>query len=260
MLTNPNQRIVTVVGAKKSKDGKTYGTILRQAERVAIRFLDDGTAAFLLYVHFALHQDAHTFSFSPAALYRELNISKERCRTAFHRLIDAGFLVPKHDGSPYYTFYELPPCYENLYPDGWTSDEAEPVSTAISMQTDIPPSSDIGMSKPIGAVTEPNRCPDTQVEGYRRATVEDTPVNQDRNITTDNTLNNTNNKTENSMPAIKDTSVEKRHNHSPLDRYSYDKLVYDEAGEPDVERVNALYYIPPEGQGYRMVDDDDMPF
>ena len=62
------------------------------------------------------------------------------------------------------------------------------------------------------------------------------------------------------MPAIKDTSVEKRHNHSPLDRYSYDKLVYDEAGEPDVERVNALYYIPPEGQGYRMVDDDDMPF
>ena len=89
MLTNPNQRIVTVVGAKKSKDGKTYGTILRQAERVAIRFLDDGTAAFLLYVHFALHQDAHTFSFSPAALYRELNISKERCRTAFHRLIDA---------------------------------------------------------------------------------------------------------------------------------------------------------------------------
>ena len=222
--------------------------------------MDDGTAAFLLYVHFALHQDAHTFSFSPAALYRELNISKERCRTAFHRLIDAGFLVPKHDGSPYYTFYELPPCYENLYPDGWTSDEAEQVSTAISMQTDIPPSSDIGMSKPIGAVTEPNRCPDTQVEGYRRATVEDTPVNQDRNITTDNTLNNTNNKTENSMPAIKDTSVEKRHNHSPLDRYSYDKLVYDEAGEPDVERVNALYYIPPEGQGYRMVDDDDMPF
>ena len=53
---------------------------------------------------------------------------------------------------------------------------------------------------------------------------------------------------------------QKRHNHSPLDRYSYDKLVYDEAGEPDVERVNALYYIPPEGQGYRMVDDDDMPF
>lgn len=260
MLTNPNQRIVTVVGAKKSKDGKTYGTILRQAERVAVRLLDDGTAAFLLYVHFALHQDAHTFSFSPAALYRELNISKERCRTAFHRLIDAGFLVPKHDGSPYYTFYELPPCYENLYPDGWTSDEAEQVSTAISMQTDIPPSNDIGMSKPIGAVTEPNRCPDTQVEGYRRAAVEDTPVNQDRNITTDNTLNNTNNKTENSMPAIKDTSVEKRHNHSPLDRYSYDKLVYDKAGEPDVERVNALYYIPPEGQGYRMVDDDDMPF
>ena len=144
MLTNPNQRIVTVVGAKKSKDGKTYGTILRQAERVAVRLLDDGTAAFLLYVHFALHQDAHTFSFSPAALHRELNISKERCRTAFHRLIDAGFLVPKHDGSPYYTFYELPPCYENLYPDGWTSDEAEPVSTAIPMQTDIPPSSDIG--------------------------------------------------------------------------------------------------------------------
>ena len=219
MLTNPNQRIVTVVGAKKSKDGKTYGTILRQAERVAVRLLDDGTAAFLLYVHFALHQDAHTFSFSPAALHRELNISKERCRTAFHRLIDAGFLVPKHDGSPYYTFYELPPCYENLYPDGWTSDEAEPVSTAISMQTDIPPSSDIGMSKPIGTVTEPNRCPDTQVEGYRRAAVEDTPVNQDRNITTDNTLNNTNNKTENSMPAIKDTSVEKRHNHSRIAVY-----------------------------------------
>ena len=62
------------------------------------------------------------------------------------------------------------------------------------------------------------------------------------------------------MPAIKDTSVEKRRSRSPLDKYSYDKLVYDEAGEPDVERVNALYYIPAEGQGYRIVDDDDMPF
>ena len=96
--------------------------------------------------------------------------------------------------------------------------------------------------------------------GYPRAAIEDTPVNQDRNITTDNTLNKTNNKTENSMPAIKDTSVEKRRSRSPLDKYSYDKLVYDEAGEPDVERVNALYYIPPEGQGYHIVDDDDMPF
>ena len=119
MNTNPNQRVITVVSAKGENNKEPFGIITRKAERIAARVLDDGTASYILYIHFALHQDRHTFAFSPATLKNELGISPDRSRTAFKKLVDSGYLIRNNPKSNIYTFYQLPPRYENMvFDDG----------------------------------------------------------------------------------------------------------------------------------------------
>lgn len=128
--TNPNQRIIII-----SKDvEKPYGVISRKAEQIAVHQLDDNTASYMLFIHLALNQDTHQFAFSPAALQEELGISKDRCRTAFNKLVEKGYLKPIREDSNKYVFYQIPPEYtdNNTYP----CERPIPVNKDIPIDTD----------------------------------------------------------------------------------------------------------------------------
>lgn len=262
IYTNPNQRIVTVVRAKKKGDRNNYSIITRQAARIAIRLLDDGTASFMLYVHFALHKDTYCFAFSPAALHKELGISKDRCRTAFAKLIDAGFLVQKAPQSNQYIFYELPQQYENIPFDVTNYEERADIANDIP----ICPSIAISMSTPIDTALDGERdvCPEP--EGYPDGNREDISADGDRNIT-DITQDNTVNITENtkiiceSKDEVACSEVQNRIV-SVLDRFSYDKILVDENDEIDAEQVNALFFIPEQVRNRNSSSDysDELPF
>ena len=90
---NPNQRTIKNISIEDKTKSEHYGIILRKAERIAARVLDDGTAAYILYIHIALNSDKYNFAFSPAELEHSLGISKDRSRKAFKKLVDTGFLV-----------------------------------------------------------------------------------------------------------------------------------------------------------------------
>ncbi len=104
----PNQRILTV----KFELEKPFGAISRKAERIAVRKLDNGTAAYILFIHLSLNKNGHQLAFSPAAIEAELGISKDRCRKAFNVLVEKGYLKQARN-SNHYTFYQLPPEYAN---------------------------------------------------------------------------------------------------------------------------------------------------
>lgn len=250
--------MVTVIGDKKKEDGKTYGTITRRAELVAVQQLSDNLTAYLLYVHFSLHQNNYKFAFSPAALHKELGISKDRCRTAFNKLIEHGFLVEKVPGSNEYIFYEFPPQYEGITleesaanDDMETIGEVSPVTT-ISEQSPISPTTPISSPTPIGIPVTDDRYTLPEGEGYPDETGEGIPVERERNIT-DTTINTTTDSTE---------DMTKRK--PPFDRCGFDRIVYDENGEPDEEHIYAFWPVPDEikhGHPYTCADDDwDLPF
>lgn len=128
--TNPNQRIIII-----SKDvEKPYGVISRKAEQIAVHQLDDNTASYMLFIHLALNQDTHQFAFSPAALQEELGISKDRCRTAFNKLVEKGYLKPIREDSNKYVFYQIPPEYADI--NTYTCERPIPVSKDIPIDTD----------------------------------------------------------------------------------------------------------------------------
>lgn len=278
IITNPNQRMVTVIGEKKKEDEKTYGIITRKAEQIAIHILDDGTASFFLYVHFALHKDQYHFAFSPAALEKELGISKDRCRTAFNRLVKCGYLVSQRNGSNQYLFYELPPQYDC---DDWISViasnnhrsrpavKAIPSPEAISLSTQISPSEAISSPEPspqsiAPTIDSPVRYPPfahPQTEGYSHAQRYPIPADWERN-TTQNIINKTSDTTSAEDKGISTIQSEHTVLKSPLDKYSFGKATYDEDGEVDEEIVHALYYIPQEAVEPSVNDDYDgeLPF
>lgn len=163
--TNPNQRIIII-----SKDlEEPYGIISRKAEQIAVHQLDDNTASYMLFIHFALNQDTHQFAFSPAVLQEELGISKDRCRTAFNKLVEKGYLKPIGENSNKYMFYQIPPEYADI--NTYTCIQPIPVSKDIPIDTD--------------RVSLP-----TQI-GYPCEAVEGIPADTDRNNI--NIINNNNN-------------------------------------------------------------------
>lgn len=264
-ITNPNQRIVTVIGDKEKGDGRIYGTITRRAERIAARLLNDSLTAYLLYIHLALHQNNYVFAFSPAALQEELGISKDRCRAAFNKLVQRGFLVRKAAGNKDYIFYELPPQYEDIADeediriDAMRSATEVSPCTTIPEQTPIPPPDTISMSSNTDIPFADNSYMRPSVEGYSGESIEGVPVEGDRNIT-NTTIYTTPDNTENI--ALDESSGSRRE--SVFDRYGFSRIIFDEHGEPDEEHVNAFWPIPDEVKykhGHnRDYDDGELPF
>lgn len=100
-----NQKIITV---KECDKNDPYGIISRQAEQIACKTLRRNPTAYMLYIHFALHQEGYTFGLSPKNIENEIGLTKPQYDNAVKGLIKHGFLVKNKSYEYGYDFYTLP--------------------------------------------------------------------------------------------------------------------------------------------------------
>lgn len=274
IITNPNQKII-IVASEKHDSKNIYGSISRKAESIAARLLNDGTASFMLYVHFALNQDEHRFALSPKALHEELGISEKQYRRAIAKLEKAEYLVRSKSDSNIYTFYELPPQYQNgvsldlqdeTHPQRDISPEVHippEVERSIPTEEDVYPPRDRG-STPTGGEGVPP-------EGERNNT---DIINNTNNNTSDNTATNPiiSSKDNSECTSTRQEDTEPEPHISPLDKildklwekhdYGRVSISTDDSGDEVIDFQPAFYHIPPllNGDVQSGLDDENLPF
>lgn len=209
-------------------------------------------------MHFALHQDTYKFGFSPAALENELGISKDRCRKAFNKLVEAGYLVRDNPDSNGYTFYQLPPQYEGINFDADSDSNTD--NNNLSLSPDIPVSA--GISPPTGVDTP------TGGDRYTCPQREGVPADKDRlspstgiEILQDNTSNNTTYITDDNTEV---DCPDNNHSVSVMDgvlgmlwnKYGYGTVKVDENGEWDF--TPSFFHIPT--LNHEEPDNSELPF
>ena len=64
--------------------------------------------ALCLYLFLAGNKDGFNLEYSPKAIHAEMGMPESTCRDQFKMLVEKGYLVPKHEGSNIFDFYEKP--------------------------------------------------------------------------------------------------------------------------------------------------------
>ena len=103
MYTVPNQRIVKVHRIKP--EGNFLG-IKNEHWQAAAR--DLGAQGLMLYLYLSANADNFSLALSPSDIRNTIGMPPTTYRSHFQNLIKKGYLVPKHDGSNIYDFFEVP--------------------------------------------------------------------------------------------------------------------------------------------------------
>ena len=64
--------------------------------------------ALCLYLFLAGNKDGYYMEYSPKAIHAEMGMPESTCRDQFKVLVEKGYLVPKHESSNIFDFYETP--------------------------------------------------------------------------------------------------------------------------------------------------------
>jgi hypothetical protein len=105
-MSVPNQRIVKVHRDMPGKKEGNFLLIKKGSLYEAYRTLN--ATALCLYLYLAANKEGYNLEFSPKAIHTEMGIPESTCRDQFKVLVQKGYLVPKHEGSNIYDFYERP--------------------------------------------------------------------------------------------------------------------------------------------------------
>ena len=104
--TVPNQRRVLVHRDMPGKDEGNFLLIKKENLYAAYRNLN--ATALCLYLYLAGNKDGFDLAFSPKAIHAEMGMPESTCRDQFKVLVEKGYLVPKHENSNVYDFFEVP--------------------------------------------------------------------------------------------------------------------------------------------------------
>ena len=104
-MSVPNQRIVKVHREMPGKEGN-FLQIKKSNLYEAYRTLN--ATALCLYLFLAGNKDGFNLEYSPKAIHAEMGMPESTCRDQFKVLVEKGYLVPKHEGSNIFDFYEKP--------------------------------------------------------------------------------------------------------------------------------------------------------
>ena len=104
--TVENQRRVLVHRDMPEKDEGNFLLIKKENLYAAYRNLN--ATALCLYLYLAGNKDGFDLAFSPKAIHKEMGMPESTCRDQFKVLVNKGYLVPRHEGSNVYDFYEIP--------------------------------------------------------------------------------------------------------------------------------------------------------
>lgn len=102
----PYQRVVNIHRDMPRKNEGNFLLIKKNNLYEAYRTLN--ATALCLYLYLAGNMDGYNLEFSPKAIHDEMGMPVSTCQDQFKVLVAKGYLVPKHEGSNIYDFYESP--------------------------------------------------------------------------------------------------------------------------------------------------------
>ena len=103
MATAPNQRKVIVHREKCERD---FLQIKKENWFAANKDLEP--YGLQVYLYLAGNMNGYNLEFSPKAIHEEMGLPESTCRDQFKVLVQKGYLVPKHEDSNIFDFYERP--------------------------------------------------------------------------------------------------------------------------------------------------------
>ena len=106
--TVPNQKVVHVNRDMPDKNKKEGNFLLIKNENLYAAYRDLNATALCLYLYLAGNKDGFDLAFSPKAIHSEMGLPESTCRDQFKVLENKGYLVPKHEKSNIYDFFEIP--------------------------------------------------------------------------------------------------------------------------------------------------------
>lgn len=175
-----NQKIITV---KELNFTEPYGQISRQAERLASKTLRCYPPAYMLYIHFALHQEGYTFGLSPRDISNEIGLSQPQYNKSIKVLIEHGYLVPNDRYEHGYDFYAIP---QNEHTETITDTDIHTDSDTVCQQI-TPISSPQNESIPFQIPPLPTQNEYAPPQAIGRNNTINNTINKTINITKDNT-------------------------------------------------------------------------
>ena len=104
--TVPNQKVVHVNRDMPEKNEGNF--LLIKKENLYAAYRDLNATALCLYLYLAGNMNGFNLAFSPKAIHNEMGLPESTCRDQFNVLAKKGYLVPKHEKSNIYDFYEIP--------------------------------------------------------------------------------------------------------------------------------------------------------
>ena len=105
-MSVPNQHIVKVHRDMPGENEGNFLMIKKSNLYEAYRTLN--ATALCLYLFLAGNKDGYNLEYSPKAIHAEMGMPESTCRDQFKVLVEKGYLVPKHEGSSIFDFYETP--------------------------------------------------------------------------------------------------------------------------------------------------------
>ena len=106
--TVPNQKVVHVHRDMPDKNKKEGNFLLIKNENLYAAYRNLNATALCLYLYLAGNKDGFDLAFSPKAIHNEMGLPESTCRDQFKVLVSKGYLVPRHETSNIYDFYEIP--------------------------------------------------------------------------------------------------------------------------------------------------------
>lgn len=99
------------------------GFVLIKKKNLYDAYEDLNATALVLWIYFAGNKDGFDLALSPKAVEASTGMAQSTCRDQIQKLIARGYLVPKHEGSNVYDFYEIPKVVEVKHSREITSEE-----------------------------------------------------------------------------------------------------------------------------------------
>lgn len=107
-VTFPNQKVVHVHRDMPDKNKKEGNFLLIKNENLYAAYRDLNATALCLYLYLAGNKDGFDLAFSPKAIHEEMGMPESTCRDQFKVLVSKGYLVPRHERSNVFDFFEQP--------------------------------------------------------------------------------------------------------------------------------------------------------
>ena len=104
--TVPHQKVVHVNRDMPDKNEGNF-LLIKKANLYAA-YRDLNATALCLYLYLAGNMNGFDLAFSPKAIHNEMGLPESTCRDQFKLLENKGYLVPKHEKSNVYDFFEIP--------------------------------------------------------------------------------------------------------------------------------------------------------